>query len=278
MTLKNIIEDTRESLIQEKRKLEKLLREAPVGTLIYSKNTSKGRTYYKYYVSVTDKDGLNKKIYISRKNRNFAKQLARKRLHSKRLKDIKNQLSAMDSFLAKYSQNSALKDLLNVPLLFNLLEDEELPTSDDMSEELKRWAHEEYETNPYHPEHKNVPTVDGTMVRSKSEAFIVMLLSAQHIPYRYECKLEIGGHIYYPDFTIRHPVTGKTYYWEHVGALHMPEYRSDFIQKMRIYINNGLIPDYNLILTYESEGRPFDITIAQDKLREFFSCETVPLY
>ena len=58
----------------------------------------------------------------------------------------------------------------------------------------------------------------------------------------------------------------------------MPEYRSDFIQKMRIYINNGLIPDYNLILTYESEGRPFDITIAQDKLREFFSCETVPLY
>ena len=112
MTLKNIIEDTRESLIQEKRKLEKLLREAPVGTLIYSKNTSKGRTYYKYYVSVTDKDGLNKKIYISRKNRNFAKQLARKRLHSKRLKDIKNQLSAMDSFWQNTARIQLLKTFL----------------------------------------------------------------------------------------------------------------------------------------------------------------------
>ena len=98
------------------------------------------------------------------------------------------------------------------------------------------------------------------------------------IPYRYECKLEIGGHIYYPDFTIRHPLTGKIYYWEHVGGLHMPDYRSDFIQKLRIYINNGIIPDDNLILTFESENNPFDITIARDKIKEFFSCEAAPLY
>ena len=36
MTLQSIIEDMRESLIQEKRKLETLLREAPIGKLIYS--------------------------------------------------------------------------------------------------------------------------------------------------------------------------------------------------------------------------------------------------
>ncbi len=29
---------------------------------------------------------------------------------------------------------------------------------------------------------------------------------------------------------------------------------------------------------FESEGYPFDITIAQDKKREFFSCEMVDLY
>ena len=51
MTLQSIIEDMRESLIQEKRKLETLLREAPIGKLIYSKNTANGKTYYKWYVA-----------------------------------------------------------------------------------------------------------------------------------------------------------------------------------------------------------------------------------
>lgn len=278
MTLQNIIEDMRESLIQEKRKLETLLREAPIGKLIYSKNTANGKTYYKWYVSVTDQEGRRKKLYISRKNRNLAKELARKRLRTKRHQDIICQLKAMDAFLAKNKQNSALNDLLNTPLLVNLLEEDEPNPSAELSEELKRWAQEEYETNPAFPEGRNVQTVDNIKVRSKSEALIVMLLSTMNIPYRYECKLEIGGHVYYPDFTIRHPITGQIYYWEHVGGLHMQEYRSDFLQKLRVYINNGIIPDYNLIMTFESEGHPFDITIARDKIREFFSCEVGALY
>ena len=101
MTLQNIIEDMRESLIQEKRKLETLLREAPIGKLIYSKNTANGKTYYKWYVSVTDQEGRRKKIYISRKNRNLAKELARKRLRTKRHQDIICQLKAMDAFCIK---------------------------------------------------------------------------------------------------------------------------------------------------------------------------------
>ena len=278
MTLRNLIEDTKESLLREKTTLEKLLREAPAGKFIYSKNTANGKTYYKWYVSVTDRDGNKKKIYISRKNRGLAKQLARKRLRSKRLQDVICQLKAMDSFLAKYKQNSDINDLLNVPLLASLLEEGEPDPAKDLSEELKEWAQEEYESNPAFPECRNIQTVDNIKVRSKSEALIVTLLSTLHIPYRYECKLEIGGHVYYPDFTIRHPVTGKTYYWEHVGGLHMPDYRSDFIQKLRIYIGNGIFPDHNLILTFESENHPFDISIAQDKIKEFFSCETVPLY
>ena len=253
MNLRNIIEEIREARQQEKRKIELFLRDAPIGTLVYSKTTTKGKAYYKWYVAVRDQDG------------------------NRRLADINAQLSATDAFLAKYREYSDIDALLDAPLLENLLAEEQKP-SDDLAEELRKWAEEDYEQNPKHPEHKIVPTVDKIMVRSKSEAFIVMLLSTLHIPYRYECKLEIGGYDIYPDFTIRHPLTGKVYYWEHVGRLDKEDYRQDFLFKMRLYVNNGILPDHNLILTYESDGHPFDITIAQDKIREFFSCEVADLY
>lgn len=277
MTLRKLMEDVKQSLLPEKRKLEAQLRDAPIGTLVYSKNKAKGKTYYKWYAAGLDKGGNKKRIYISRKNRNYARELAKKRLRKKRLNDINGQLNAIDSFLSKYRENSDINALLDAPLLENLLTEEQTP-SRELSEELKKWASEDYETNPKHPEHKIIQTVDKILVRSKSEALIVMLLSTLRIPYRYECKLTIGGYDLYPDFTIRHPLTGKTYYWEHVGRLDEEDYRLDFLFKIRVYVNNGILPDHNLILTYESDGHPFDITIAQDKIREFFSMEAADLY
>ena len=39
-----------------------------------------------------------------------------------------------------------------------------------------------------------------------------------------------------------------------------------------------VIPDFNVIFTYESDSHPFNIQIAEDKIREFFSLEGNPLY
>ena len=133
-------------------------------------------------------------------------------------------------------------------------------------------------SNPKHPEHLTVKTVDGNYVRSKSEALIYMLLLNYSIAFRYECRLDVGGYIYYPDFTIRHPVTGEIFYWEHVGRLDKPDKVADFLQRLRIYMGNGILPDHNLILTYESEGHPLDFSIVQHKLEEFFNCSGKPLY
>jgi hypothetical protein len=47
---------------------------------------------------------------------------------------------------------------------------------------------------------------------------------------------------------------------------------------MRFFINNGLIPDFNVIFTYESDSHPFNIQIAEDKLKEFFSLDGKLLY
>ena len=208
----------------------------------------------------------------------MARELARKKLKAQRLHDVENELRALDAYLNLHRERSDLETLLSSPVLRTILSEEETTQLYPLNEELEQWAHADYETNPLFPENKVIPTVDGIMVRSKSEAFIVMLLSSLHIPYRYECRLELDGHILYPDFTIRHPVTGEYYYWEHAGMLDNPSYAAGFLGKLRLYITNGILPDHQLILTYESNTQPFDISIAQDKLREFFSVEPGPLY
>lgn len=271
MTLAQLAESKKRQLLHEKRKIERFLDKAPHGTLVYSKTVKQDKDYYKWYVS-TGRSGRTRE-YIPRRNRSLARQLAKKKLCLQRLNDINAELKAIDLYLKAHRDSTDLDTILRTPAYGTLLLEDEAVMFGPLSEELEKWAHEEYEINPKDPELRNVPTVDGIKVRSKSEALIVMLLSSNHIPYRYECRLDVGRHTYYPDFTIRHPATGEYFYWEHAGRMDDFKYLIKFLNKFRVYILNGILPDHNLILTYESDKHPFDITIAQDKLREFLLCQ-----
>ena len=191
MTLRKLMQEAKQNLLKERRRIEKLLSDAPPGMLIYSRNTSNNKIYYKWYVSARNKTGKRTKIYIPNKDRSYARELAKKRLRMKHLDDIKSQIRAIDSFLAKYREHSDLDDLLDSPMIENLLAEEHKPTG-EMAEELRRWAKEEYEMNPAFPELRIIPTVDNIKVRSKSEALIVMLLSTLQIPYRRILKTKVG--------------------------------------------------------------------------------------
>ena len=59
-------------------------------------------------------------------------------------------------------------------------------------------------------------TAKGHSVRSKSELLIADALFYHGIRYEYEKELILSGRTIYPDFTIRHPQTGKIFYWEHL--------------------------------------------------------------
>ena len=249
MTLAQLAESKKRQLLGEKRKIERFLDKAPHGTLVYSKTVKQDKDYYKWYVS-TGRSGKTRE-YIPHRNRSLARKLAKKKLCLQRLQDINAELKAIDMYLKAHRDNTDLDTILRTPAYGTLLFEEGFKMYGTMSEELQEWAHEEYEINPKDPELRNVPTVDGIKVRSKSEALIVMLLSVNHIPYRYECRLDVGGHAKMGDF----------------------KYVIRFLNKFRIYILNGYLPDHNLILTYESDNHPFDITIAQDKLREFLICK-----
>jgi len=86
-------------------------------------------------------------------------------------------------------------------------------------------------------------TERGDLVRSKSELVIADKMHARGIEYAYEQPLVLpDGRTRYPDFTITDHARGVTFYWEHLGMLDDPGYRSRWERKREEYARNGVLP------------------------------------
>lgn len=107
-------------------------------------------------------------------------------------------------------------------------------------------------------------TVDGNMVRSKSEVIICDLLSKACIKYEYERLLEYEpGKVINPDFTI-FLEGGKELYWEHIGMLGNEKYSENWSRKMDIY--EKYFPG-QLLKTYESGAISIDAEKIINKIK-----------
>ncbi len=76
--------------------------------------------------------------------------------------------------------------------------------------------------------------------------------------------------ILYPDFTIRHPKTGEYFYWEHFGLMDDPVYCKNTFSKLQLYTTNNIVPDINLITTYETRERPLSMEKIERIITEHF--------
>lgn len=182
MTIFQLITREKSRLLQEKASIECQIHDAPSGTLTFVKNKSKDKIYYKWYVRNEKSGSRRSKKYLRRQEKKFAKTLAKKGLLKARLDDINRELKALDAYLSKHCDSSFFQKLVSSPGYGELYAGDEIPLNPDIKEELEKWAHDEFETNPYHPEERNVPTDYGIFVRSKSEAIILMLLVMYNIP------------------------------------------------------------------------------------------------
>ena len=117
-------------------------------------------------------------------------------------------------------------------------------------------------TDPnYHDEYRIHVTPDGTTVRSKSELVIVSRLEHFDVDATYEHILKLDRLHYHPDFTIRRRRDGKTIYWEHAGAMTVPQYRRSHEARLTAFEANGIVPWDNLIITYDDEKGGLDVRI-----------------
>lgn len=124
-------------------------------------------------------------------------------------------------------------------------------------------------TNPY-PIESEIYTNRGEHVRSKSERIIADELFRLGIPYKYEAALKLGGQtVVYPDFTILNVKKRETWYLEHLGMLDNEEYLQNTFNKMNHYIQQGIIPGKNLIITYEKSDSPLNTKNLEILLKEY---------
>lgn len=246
--------------------LKKELSVLPEGDLICTKNGK----YTKWYRS-----NGSSPIYISKKDRRTAEQLARRKYDLMQLKEASQEKEAIDRYLEEYEKRVEASQKLSedISRCHSLL----APGSGDISlyketayEQLQKWQSEAYEQNPRYPENLIHRTLAGHFVRSKSEVIIANALYQYRIPYRYECALYCDEATLFPDFTIFHPEVCKLYYWEHFGMMDKPSYVDHVCNKLRIYAQQKIIPTVNLITTYETAAYPLDSGKVDSIIREMF--------
>lgn len=138
------------------------------------------------------------------------------------------------------------------------------------TQELLDWMNTPYESNPKHPEQLTIRTSSPYYVRSKSESLIFHALQTNNVPFRYECALTLGEITIYPDFTIRHPKTGDTFYWEHFGKMDDIGYCRNTCSKLDLLTSHGIIPGIQLITTYETKQHPLDMNQVDAIIQNYF--------
>ena len=237
--------------------LQKKIDTYPDGYLVCCHNGERRKWYHS--------QGPSRQL-IPKSNRSFAELLAHKKYDSLVLEELLQEKKAQDSYLRLHPTNKKSEQLLTRPGYAELLSSSFQP----LSQELSDWMNTAYEQNQKHPEHLLHKTLAGHCVRSKSEAMIDSLLYTNKIPFRYECALVLDSITLFPDFTIRHPQTGKIYYWEHFGLMDDPSYCKHTLSKLQLYITHGLIPSIQLITTYETQQNPLTTETIQQIIEHYF--------
>lgn len=245
-------------LEKESEAIQKELLRLPEGKLICCYDGTKSKWYRS--------DG-HQKTYISKKDFTLASQLARKKYLMLKLDEVQKEKRALGYYLNHHTSVSKADALLTESSEYQKLLSGHFAL---VSKELEEWKNTPYDKNLAHPERLIYKSISGNLVRSKSEMLIDMILFQHKIPFLYECALKLGNTVIYPDFTVRHPITGETYYWEHFGLMDHPSYASNAILKLQTYTENGIVPGIHLITTFETQENPLDSEWVERLIEYYF--------
>ena len=260
MNLKLMIQENLSRLQHEKLELEQKLEKLPKGHLEFCIDRKGKVKHYTY--------SKGKRHYIKKGDYHTAELLVLRNYYDRLLKECLVLIDASEAYLRKISAmpKKSAADLLVSPVYRQMLANHLQEASFDP----ESWMNASYKSNPRFPEDLKIKTPTGGRVRTKSELIIMNALHENHIPFRYECALDVNGTQYFPDFIIIHPRTGKIFIWEHCGRMDDPAYVQKNLRKFQDYIAAGYIPNKNLIITTETADDPLDIQFVYLMIQYFF--------
>ncbi|MBQ9766209.1 MAG: hypothetical protein IJW18_08435 [Lachnospiraceae bacterium] len=257
------MKNRKKKLLQLIRVKEKSLINVPDGTLRVRNDDSKIYYYHRH----NDKNS-SKYTYIKKSDKDLAVRLAQKDYDERIIDCAKKEVLAIDRYI---------KDcpMQNVEQIYETLHKSRqiliTPIQETTEQFVNRWQNIKYQGKKIDADIPEIYTARNERVRSKSEAIIADILNSKGIPYRYEYPLELsGGKTYYPDFTLLNVHTREEVYWEHLGMMGDNSYAEKAIQKIATYIQNGIFPGKNLILTYETEKVPLNQRIVRLLIDKYF--------
>ncbi len=109
---------------------------------------------------------------------------------------------------------------------------------------------------------------NGIYYRSAAERDIAIFYTEMGIPFKYEPSITIAGlsKPINPDFVLYFRELDSCKFHEHLGMKHSADYLRDTKVKYSNYIGAGLIPDMDILFTYDTDDTPFDIRTLPVKL------------
>ncbi len=129
------------------------------------------------------------------------------------------------------------------------------------------------DANPEYPEHKRY-LFNGIRYRSVAEKEIAEFYTVNGIPFKYEPEIWIAGmnKPIHPDFVIYIKELGLCKFHEHQGMMTYVNYLRVIKNKYVMYTDAGMIPDIDILFTYDTEDLPFDVRTLWPRLNSMVYC------
>ena len=256
--------DLQKILAAKKKSYEK----APQGRIRISQNGG----HPEYYL-VTETGSLRGK-YLPHSQETLARQLAQKDYDVRLIKQLQKEIDTLQNYLKHAGGGRAISELYDslCPARRALI----TPVTLTDEQYAANWQEVSWAGRPFSPDTPLLLTANGERVRSKSEIIIADTLFRHKIPYRYEYPLQVhrtsgsGDTItLHPDFFCLNTRTRTELYWEHFGRMDDPDYSANAAGKLRLYIENGILPGRNLIITMETKTEPPTAQVLEKLIAEF---------
>ena len=241
---------------------EKMIKDAPSGTVYFRKNP--GGSCSAYQASGSGKN--RRRLLIPSQEIETIEKMCDSTLAQHVLPILTSNLKALEQ-AARYSQVDPMVLLNRFGEKFRasiqkLFQNEYTSAVNTGFSSLKE------RQNPYPMDKKAVTTEYGKF-RSKSEAYEYEIMLSFALQVLYEPALIIGGRTMFPDFAVNRPWRGDIAIIEHDGLIDDPKYRARKLEDISAFMDNGYYPGINLLILSESAKDGFDIAMARKLIKAF---------